>query len=79
MGTGEARTWNDLARIIFSALGMKPCIEYIGMPESLKSKYQYFTEAKMDKLRTIGYQRSCMSLADAVKTYAGYLKTNAHL
>lgn len=50
MGTGKARSWNDLARAVFSAMNLEPKIEYIDMPEVLRGKYQYFTEAKMDRL-----------------------------
>lgn len=47
LGSGEARTWNDLVRAIFSALGRPPIIEYVDMPETLREKYQYHTEADM--------------------------------
>lgn len=51
LGTGKARSWNDLANAVFSAMNLAPKIEYIEMPEILRGKYQYFTEAKMDRLR----------------------------
>jgi ADP-L-glycero-D-manno-heptose 6-epimerase len=79
VGTGHARTWNDLARAIFAAQGKEPVIEYIGMPETLKSRYQYFTEAKTDKLKAAGYTKPCRTLEEAVRDYAGYLKSDAHL
>lgn len=69
VGTGIPRSWNDLAHAVFSALGMKPVIEYIDMPEELKGKYQYFTKAEMDKIKKAGYTKPCMSLEDAVKDY----------
>ena len=47
VGTGHARTWNDLAKAVFSAMDLEPNIEYFEMPEHLKGKYQYFTEADM--------------------------------
>ena len=47
VGSGKARTWNDLAAAIFAALGKTPRIDYIDMPESLRLKYQYHTEADM--------------------------------
>ena len=74
VGTGIARTWNDLARAVFLAMGRKPSIEYIEMPEAIRDKYQYLTRADMGKLRTLGYSAPCTSLEDAVKDYVtGYL------
>ena len=69
LGTGKARSWNDLVKSIFSALGQKPRIEYIDMPEGIRNAYQYHTEAKMDKLRTAGYPTAFRSLEDSVKDY----------
>ncbi len=78
MGTGEARSWNDLARALFSALGIPGKIEYIEMPEILRGKYQYFTQAQMGQLQKHNkYQ--CRSLEDSVKDYAQYLKNNSYL
>ena len=69
IGSGRAETWNALAEAAFSALG-KPCnIEYIEMPEHLRSKYQYYTCAEMDKLRAAGYTQEATSLKDAVHDY----------
>ncbi|MBN1871633.1 MAG: ADP-glyceromanno-heptose 6-epimerase [Candidatus Omnitrophica bacterium] len=79
VGTGRARTWNDLAKSIFSALDFSPVIEYIDMPESLKDKYQYFTEADITKLRGSGYRENFYELEDAVKEYVGFLKEKAYL
>lgn len=78
VGTGKARTWNDLAKALFAAVGKEPRIEYIEMPEILKNKYQYFTEANMTKLFSIGYDKSFRSLEDSVKDYVGYLKDNRY-
>jgi ADP-L-glycero-D-manno-heptose 6-epimerase len=75
LGTNSARTWNDLARALFAAVGRSPNIEYIDMPEILRGRYQYFTEAKMGKLRQAGYSKSFTPLEDAVKDYCGYLST----
>ncbi|MBF0511709.1 MAG: ADP-glyceromanno-heptose 6-epimerase [Candidatus Omnitrophica bacterium] len=72
-GTGLARTWNDLAHALFSAVGRMPSIEYVEMPEILRGRYQYFTEAQMEKLRQAGYQKSFTSLEEAIKDYCGYL------
>ncbi|MBW2598527.1 MAG: ADP-glyceromanno-heptose 6-epimerase [Deltaproteobacteria bacterium] len=69
LGTGRARTWNDLTRAVFAAMGMEPRIEYIEMPESIRQQYQYFTEAKMDKLRSAGCPLHTSSLEDAVSDY----------
>jgi ADP-L-glycero-D-manno-heptose 6-epimerase len=79
LGCGVAHSWNDLASAMFSALSKEPNIEYIDMPESLQSKYQYFTEAKIGKLRRSGYDHKFMSLKDAVKDYTGYLRIGKYL
>ena len=79
IGTGRARSWNDLARAMFSAVGKEPAIDYIDMPDVLKDKYQYFTEANMNKLRAGGYTQAFMSLEDSIKDYAKYLKTQKYL
>lgn len=69
IGSGRAETWNALAEAAFAALG-KPCnIEYIEMPEHLRSKYQYYTCAEMDKLRLAGYTEEAASLKDSVRDY----------
>jgi ADP-L-glycero-D-manno-heptose 6-epimerase len=69
IGSGEAHTWNELAAAIFTALGREPRIEYIDMPESIRDKYQYFTEAKIEKLRSTGYIQPITPLAEAVRDY----------
>jgi ADP-L-glycero-D-manno-heptose 6-epimerase len=69
IGSGEARSWNDLARAVFAALGREPRIEYIDMPETIRDKYQYFTQANIGKLRRAGYDRPITSLEDAVRDY----------
>lgn len=68
-GTGTARTWNDLGRAVFSAMDREPEIKYIDMPESIRGQYQYFTEAKMDKLRAAGCDAPFTPLEDAVDDY----------
>ena len=75
LGTGIARTWNDLAHALFSAVGCAPNIEYMEMPEILRGRYQYFTQAQMAKLRKAGYTKVFTSLEDAVKDYCSYLST----
>ena len=69
LGTGRARTWNDLTRAVFTAMGVEPRIEYIEMPESIRQQYQYFTEAKMDKLLSAGCSVPTSSLENAVSDY----------
>ncbi len=69
IGSGVARTWNDLARAVFAALGREPRIEYIDMPESIRDKYQYFTQADVHKLLASGYDSPITSLEDAVRDY----------
>jgi ADP-L-glycero-D-manno-heptose 6-epimerase len=79
LGTGKARTWNDLARALFSAVGKPVVIEYIDMPKSLRPRYQYFTQADMTSLRKAGYQKPFTPLEDAVRDYVTYLKAGSHL
>jgi ADP-L-glycero-D-manno-heptose 6-epimerase len=69
LGTGKARTWNDLAKAIFAALGKEPNIEYIEMPEAIRDKYQYFTEADLTKLSKTGIEYSFTPLEDGVADY----------
>lgn len=69
LGTGKARTWNDLITAVFDAMGLKPNIEYIEMPEALRNQYQYFTEAEMGKLRDYGCSASFSSLEQSVRDY----------
>lgn len=72
LGTGEARSWNDLAGSMFKALGREGRIDYIDMPEELRDKYQYFTQADISKLRRAGYDRRIMSLEEAVGDYISH-------
>lgn len=73
VGTGKARSFYDLAAATFKAMDRKVSVELIEMPEAIRDKYQYFTEAKMDKLRAAGYRQECQpleaSIADYVKNY----------
>lgn len=68
-GTGEARSWNDLAAAVFAALGREPRIDYIEMPDHLRGKYQYHTQADLEKLRRAGYDRPFTRLEDGVRDY----------
>ena len=70
LGTGEARTFNDLVKATFAGLDLEPAIEYIDMPEDIRDKYQYFTEAKMEKLKAAGYTDVFYSLEKGVDDYA---------
>ena len=79
LGSGTARSWNDLSRALFHALGKQPQIEYIDMPDALRGKYQYFTEAKLDKLRDSGCDAHFRNLEDAVADYAVYLEHEQYL
>jgi len=69
LGTGEARSFYDLAANTFLAQGLAPHIEFIDMPLDIRDKYQYFTEANMSKLRAAGYHRPFTSLEEGVKEY----------
>ncbi|MBK5272903.1 MAG: ADP-glyceromanno-heptose 6-epimerase, partial [Bacteroidia bacterium] len=69
LGTGKARSFKDLVAAIFSSLHLQPNIEFIDTPEDIRDKYQYFTEAKMDKLRHAGYNEAFFSLEEGVKNY----------
>jgi len=69
IGTGKSRTWNDLAAAVFAAMGKEAAIEYIPMPENIREKYQYYTQAEIAKLRAAGYVKPITSLEDAVADY----------
>jgi ADP-L-glycero-D-manno-heptose 6-epimerase len=76
LGSGQARTFRDLAEATFRAIGREPDITYVEMPEVLRGKYQYFTEARMERLRAAGYAAPMTALEDGVTDYvAGYLNT----
>ena len=78
VGSGKARSWNDLAHAIFSALAKTPRIRYIDMPARLQGQYQYFTEAEIEKLRKAGYQDPFFELEEAVKDYIGILEKDRY-
>ena len=74
-GTGKARTFKDLVKAIFDTLGLPERILFIDTPIDIRDKYQYFTEANMDKLRHAGYNQPFYSLEEGVKEYVNeYLK-----
>jgi len=77
LGTGKARTWNDLIAAVFSSMGRKTNIQYIEMPEPLRNQYQYFTQAQMDKLKKAGCHVNFSSLEDSVRDYVTNYLQNA--
>ncbi len=79
LGSGKARTFLDLARATFKAMGKEENISFIDTPEDIRDKYQYYTEAKMEKLRNIGYDRPFRTLEDGVNDYVvNYLAKKAY-
>ena len=74
LGTGKARTFLDLVNAVFTALNLPTSIEFIDTPIDIRDKYQYFTEARMDKLRSAGYSKPFFALEEAIEEYLqGYL------
>ena len=80
VGTGIARTWNDLVTALFNALNKPVNIEYIDMPDYLKHKYQYFTQANLSKIRNAGYKAETYTLEKGVEDYVeNYLLKSGYL
>jgi len=76
VGSGEARSFKDLATATFSALGKQPLIDYVPMPETLRDKYQYYTCADITKLRQAGFSEPLTSIEDGIRDYVQhYLST----
>ncbi|MEX2607189.1 MAG: ADP-glyceromanno-heptose 6-epimerase [Kiritimatiellia bacterium] len=73
-GTGQARSWLDLASAVFAAMGKEPDVEFIDMPANLQAKYQYYTQAEMGKLREAGYEKVFTPLEEGVAQTVDYLK-----
>jgi ADP-L-glycero-D-manno-heptose 6-epimerase len=69
LGTGTDRSFEDLARAIFTALDKEPEVAFIDMPEEIRARYQYFTRARMERLRAAGYDRAFTALEDGVGSY----------
>jgi len=69
VGTGKARTWNNLVSILFKAIGIPVNIEYIDLPKHLAEKYQYFTEASIARIRNAGYTKPVTSIEDGITDY----------
>lgn len=79
LGSGRARTFLDLAKNTFKALNINPNISFVPTPEDIREKYQYFTEANMNKLRSIGYSQDFFSLEEGVEDYvSNYLVDNRY-
>lgn len=80
IGSGRVNTWNTLASAIFKALGREPKVRFIDMPEHLRDKYQYHTEADITRLRDAGYDKPLTALDDAVTDYVqNYLMPDKYL
>jgi ADP-L-glycero-D-manno-heptose 6-epimerase len=80
IGSGESHTWRELVGGVFQALRRPVDVEFIEMPEPLRAKYQYFTEASIDRLRGTGYAAPITPLGDAVADYVTkYLVPDRHL
>ena len=80
LGSGKARTFLDLARAVFAALGKDEKIEFIDTPADIRDKYQYYTEANMAKLKGIGYDKPFTSLEEGVGDYVtNYLIPGSYL
>ena len=80
VGTGRARSWNDLVKAVFAAMGKKTQIDYVPMPDSIRNQYQYYTQADITKIRTAGYEKPMTKLEDAIDDYVkNYLVSNSYL
>jgi ADP-L-glycero-D-manno-heptose 6-epimerase len=81
LGSGQARSFLDLTRAMFAALGQEERIQFIDMPDDLKGRYQYFTEAPLDRLRQAGYRQPMTTLEEGVRSYVQdhLMQTDPHL
>jgi ADP-L-glycero-D-manno-heptose 6-epimerase len=77
LGTGQARSFLDLTHAVFAALGQSAQISFIDTPEAIRDRYQYFTQARMDRLRAAGCGVSFHSLEDGVADYVAWLKARS--
>jgi ADP-L-glycero-D-manno-heptose 6-epimerase len=79
VGTGEARSFNDLVKATFSAMDLNAEIQYIDMPEDIRNTYQYYTQAEMQKIKTAGYNEKMYSLEKGINDYIrNYLSKNKY-
>ena len=74
VGSGQARTWVDMMKALFTAMGREPIIDFVPMPEILRGKYQYHTLADLSKIRAAGYAKPIRTLEEGVADYVGYLE-----
>ena len=79
VGTGKARTFEDLGKATFKAMGLEPNIVYIDMPEDLREKYQYYTEADMNKWKSSNLPLPATSLEEGVKDYVQHFLNSARI
>lgn len=79
LGTGKARSFFDLASATFRALGLVPAIDFIDMPTDIRDKYQYFTEADIEKLRNTGLKSTFFSLEEGVTNYVSTFLKNQQI
>ncbi len=81
IGTGKAQSFNELAKAVFKSMGKDTEIEYIDMPDSIKDKYQYFTQADMSKIVKAGYKNKIHTLQESVSDYVKnyLLRGNSYL
>ncbi|WP_149239806.1 ADP-glyceromanno-heptose 6-epimerase [Dyadobacter sp. 32] len=80
LGSGQARTFKDLVTNTFISMGITPDISYVDTPADIRDKYQYFTEANMSKLRSVGYSKPFHTLEEGVEDYVkNYLSSHAYL
>jgi len=71
VGTGKARSFLDLANAVFKSMSINPDISFVDTPVDLRGRYQYFTEAEVEKLREVGYKKTFTSLEEGVDVYVG--------
>lgn len=80
LGTGQARTFNDLGKNVFLALDRLPAITFIDTPVDIRDSYQYYTQANMEKLRKIGYEKAFTELEEGIADYVrNYLLTKTYM
>ena len=74
LGTGQTRSWLDMTRTLFHAMGKEPKVDFIPMPELIRDKYQYHTRAEISKLRAVGYSNPIRTLEEGIADYVTYLE-----
>ncbi len=74
VGTGQARTWLDMMHAVYHSLGRDPQIDFIPMPSEIRDRYQYFTQAEMDKIKYAGFNLKLQTLEEGVAAYIPYLE-----